>query len=102
MLTGATPESFDLQLKALEHLLEAGVEFNPAVMLSFSNPYSYRKLKHKLREIHRSLPDKIEEEYVILYPPVVDRLRKAGIKPKIAFKPMKPYNSKYYKPTDRL
>ncbi|MEM3648999.1 MAG: radical SAM protein [Thermoproteota archaeon] len=96
MLTGATPESFDLQLKALEHLQEAGVEFNPAVMLSFSNPDSYRKLKLKLREIHKSLPANIEEEYVILYPPVVDRLKKVKIKPKIAFKLTRTHSSNHY------
>jgi uncharacterized Fe-S cluster-containing radical SAM superfamily protein len=86
-LTGAKPEGFDLQLMALRNLLEAGVSFNPAVMLSFSDPHSYKKLKQVLRQIHKSLPQYIEEEYVILYPPVIARLKEAKITPKIAFPP---------------
>lgn len=39
-LTGANPEVFSLQLKSLEHLLDAGVACHPAVMLSFSTKES--------------------------------------------------------------
>jgi uncharacterized Fe-S cluster-containing radical SAM superfamily protein len=39
-LTGARPEAFELQLKALENLLDYGVSAHPAVMLSFSEPSS--------------------------------------------------------------
>lgn len=80
-LTGATPEAFDLQLEALKNLRSAGVSFHPAIMASFSSPAAIRKLKHKLQAIDHGLADSLEEEYVILYPPVVERLRKAGIKP---------------------
>ena len=95
-LTGANPDGFDLQMKALENLLDAGVSFHPAVMLSFSDPAGYKRLKDKLKDIHRSLPNYIEEEYVILYPPVVKRLKEAKITPKIAFKPEREYKSRYY------
>jgi len=75
-LTGANPEGFDIQLKTLENLLDAGVSFHPVVMLSFSKPASYERLKQNLRIIHESLPHSIEKEYVILYPPVVEQLKK--------------------------
>jgi len=35
---------------ALQNLLEASVSFNPAAMLSFSDPHNYEKLKQELRE----------------------------------------------------
>jgi uncharacterized Fe-S cluster-containing radical SAM superfamily protein len=80
-LTGAIPKAFDLQLEALKNLLDAQVSFHPAIMMSFSSPMGIQKLKHKLKAIDRSLADSLEEEYAILYPPVVERLKKAGIKP---------------------
>ena len=90
-LTGVKPKGFDLQLTALQNLLEAGVSFNPAVMLSFSDPHNYEKLKQEPREIHKKLPQYIEEEYVILYPTVIARLKKAKITPKRAF-PQHPFH----------
>lgn len=80
-LTGAKPEGFDLQLEALKNLLDAEVSFHPAMMMSFSSPGEVRQLKNRLQSIDRSLAVNLEEEYVILYPPVVERLKKAGIKP---------------------
>ena len=64
MLTGAVPEAFSLQLKALENLLNAGVSCNPAVMLSFSKQENIVKLKEQLREIDSTLTNEFEEEYV--------------------------------------
>ena len=86
-LTGAKPEFFSYQLKALENLLDYGVSCHPAVMLSFSTKGSLRKLLFRLEEIDRVLVEDFEEEYVFLYPHVVERLKKAGIKPLIAFSP---------------
>ncbi len=40
MLTGAKPEGFNLQLKALENLMQAGVKCHPAAMTSFSTKKS--------------------------------------------------------------
>ncbi len=87
MLTGAKPEGFNLQLKSLKNLLDAGVSCHPAVMLSFSSKKNYETLKEKLSKIDSSLAGETEEEYVFLYPIVVDRLNKAGIKPKTAYTP---------------
>lgn len=87
LLTGAVPEAFDLQLEALRNLVDSGVSCHPAVMLSFSSEKSFEELKRRLREITPSLADAVEEEYVFLYPHVVERLKKAGIQPRIAYSP---------------
>ena len=89
MLTGANPEAFEYQLKALENLLNYGVKCHPAVMLSFSNEYTVKKIIERLMEIDKILVEEFEEEYVFLYPHVVERLKRAGIKPKIAYSPRK-------------
>jgi len=39
---------YDYKLKALENLLDAGVSFHPAVMLSFNDPVGYKRLKDKI------------------------------------------------------
>jgi len=89
LLTRAMPEAFQLQLKALENLLNAGVSCHPTVMLSFSSKESLGRVRDQLRKIDNGLAENIEEEYVILYPHVIDRLSKAGIKPRISYKPNK-------------
>ena len=86
-LTGAIPEGFELQLKALEHLVDTGVPCHPAVMLSFSTKDEFKQLVARIIEIEPSLLREIEAEYVFLYPHVAERLKKAGIKPYTAFTP---------------
>jgi len=88
-LTKARPEAFNLQLDALKNLLDAGVSCHPAVMVSFSQKKSCEALKKKLREIDLSLARELEEEYVFLYPHVVERLSREGIKPHTAYSPNK-------------
>ena len=78
-LTGARPKAFYLQLESLKNLLDTEVSFNPAIMMSFSSPKGLKQLKNKLQTIDKSLLGRLEEEYVILYPPVVKRLKEAGI-----------------------
>ena len=85
-LTGAIPEAFELQLKALENLLDYGVDCHPAVMLSFSTEEGVRQLIERLNEIDKSLVNSLEEEYIILYPHVVRRLKEANLKPRIYFR----------------
>lgn len=89
LLTNAVPEAFDLQLNALKNLLDAGVSSHPAVMLSFSPEKNFISLKEKLRETDAFLAREAEEEYVFLYPHVVERLSKAEINPRIAYRPNK-------------
>ena len=77
-LTGAVGEGFALQLKALEHLLAAGVDCHAAVMVSFSPVESREGLRQRLGAIHPALAD-YEEEELILYPAVAARLTKRGL-----------------------
>lgn len=90
-LTLAKPEFFRYQLKALENLVDAGLEpgerVYAAVMLSFSPPENYEQLKERLAEISPELAEEIDEEYVILYPHVVELMRRRGLRPRLAFKP---------------
>ncbi|MBS7650868.1 radical SAM protein [Candidatus Bathyarchaeota archaeon] len=87
LLTGAEPAGFDLQLDSLRNLLDAGVPCHPAVMLSFSRKEKFEDLKKLLREIDSGLAREVEEEHVFLYPHVVERLNKAGVKPFTSYSP---------------
>jgi uncharacterized Fe-S cluster-containing radical SAM superfamily protein len=86
-LTDAKHEFFNLQLKALENLLNANVSCHPSVMISFSKTESLESLKLKFREISEELAESIEIEELILYPHVVKRLEKKGIKWQSGYKP---------------
>jgi uncharacterized Fe-S cluster-containing radical SAM superfamily protein len=77
-LTQTKPEGFDYQLKALEHLVEEGVDCFPAVMANFSSQGEIKRLRQKLKEIRPDFED-FEEEELILYPFVLDHLQKAGL-----------------------
>lgn len=89
LLTGAVPEAFELQLRALKNLYDAGVSYNPAAMLSFSTEKDLENLEDKLQQIDSGLIKNLEKEYVILYPPVIKRLKEVGIKPKVICNPYK-------------
>ena len=80
-LTGARREAFDLQLDALNNLVSNEVSCHAAVMSSFSTGENLLRLEEKLHKINRRLAKTLEEETLILYPHVVKRLKKAGIKP---------------------
>jgi len=86
-LTGALPEYFNKQLKALENLLVSGVSCHPAAMISFSPPEKIKHLRETLQMIHPVLERDLEEETVLLYPHVVERLKKAGLSPREAYYP---------------
>lgn len=77
VLTGAPPEGFKLQLRALKVLLDNNVSCHPAAMVSFSHPEKMRELEERLSLISPQLF--LEEEQVMLYPLVKKRLRKAGL-----------------------
>lgn len=91
MLTGARPEFFEYQFKALENLLACGMrpgeDFYPAIMLSFTADENYAKFKKRLSDIHPVLAQVIDEEYVILYPHVIEILNRNKLKPRISFTP---------------
>jgi uncharacterized Fe-S cluster-containing radical SAM superfamily protein len=77
-LTGATPEGFNLQLKALENLVEEGIDCFPAVMANFSIQKEIQKLRQRLKAIRPDFAD-FEEEELILYPFVEENLQKGGL-----------------------
>jgi uncharacterized Fe-S cluster-containing radical SAM superfamily protein len=77
-LTGAKPEGFELQLQALAHLVEEGVDCFPAVMSNFSTSEEIKKLRGRLKEIRPDFAD-FEEEELVLYPFVQENLQKAGL-----------------------
>lgn len=89
MLTGAVPEGFRLQLKALKNLVDAGVSCHPSVMASFSTGKSLNALVEKVSKISQSLAEEIEVEELILYPHVARRLEVKGLKCYRAYTPNK-------------
>ena len=87
MLTGALPDTFDRILGNLSLLIEYKVDFNLAVMLSFSPDRNVVQLEEKLKQISSDVLKNFEEEYVFLYPHVVGRMKRAGIEPLVAYTP---------------
>ena len=73
-LTGANPEGFGLQLKALENLKEHRIKVHPACMISFSPPENVNLLKKRLVVIDPTFED-LEVEELVLYPGVEERLK---------------------------
>ena len=89
VLTGARASDFGLQLKALENLVEAGVDCHPSVMSSFSTPESFNALNKRLKDMDPRLAQNTEIEELILYPHVVKRLKKFGLAYRIGHEPDK-------------
>jgi uncharacterized Fe-S cluster-containing radical SAM superfamily protein len=85
-LTGAAPSGFALQLLALEHLAEAGVDCHPAVMVSFSPREKVRALRDKLEAMSGAFED-VELEELVLWRDVEGRLRRAGLEYHTAYHP---------------
>lgn len=86
-LTGAIPETFDLIISNIENLSKENLKFNLALMSSFSSPKSLSILKENLGKISKKILENLEEEYVILYPLVKERLKEAGIWPEKFYNP---------------
>jgi len=87
--TGAQPEGFGLQLKALENLVRANVKCHPAVMTSFSTQQSQQQLIERLKRISPVLAEELEIEELILYPSVKRKINKYGLKYYSAYTPEK-------------
>lgn len=86
LLTGAQAAGFGLQLQAVENLYRAGVQVQPAVMVSFSPAQNVRALRKRLGRIAPRFKD-LEIEELVLYGDVEERLRKAGLKYSTAYEP---------------
>lgn len=76
-LTGADPQGFALQIKALDQLARAGVSAHAAVMASFSTAENLAVLRQRLAETALG-PMELEVEEVLMYRDVAERLKKAG------------------------
>lgn len=86
-LTGARPEGFLLQLKALENLAKRGVECHPAIMISFSPKKSLQALIARIHEIDPKLVKGVEMEELILYPSVQRKICKYSLNYHRAYSP---------------
>ena len=87
MLTGAKPEGFKLQLKSLEKLIEADVSCHPSIMASFSLRKNLDALLKRLGSMNSGLAGEVENEELILYPHVFNRIQKYGLKYCSAYTP---------------
>lgn len=91
MLTSAEKQFYEFQIKAIENLVESGMkpgqDVYPAVMLSFSSEENYSSLRKRLSSIHPTLAESIDEEYVILYPHVIEILNRFRLRPKKIVEP---------------
>jgi len=88
-LTGAEPDGFKLQLEALRRLVNAGVSCHPSVMASFSTGEDMGRIRESLRAIDPRLRDELEVEELILYPHVLRRLDRYGLKQYRSYEPDK-------------
>jgi len=86
-LTGAQPEGFELQLKALENLVRANVKCHPAVMMSFSSQRDLQQLTKRLEAISPRLTEELEIEELILYPSVQRKIEKHELQYHTAYAP---------------
>lgn len=87
-LTSAESSAFKLQIMALKNLLDENVSCHAAAMLSFSSEEGKLKLIEELKKIDEKLAD-LEEEYVFLYPHVIEILKRRGLFPRVAYEPSK-------------
>jgi uncharacterized Fe-S cluster-containing radical SAM superfamily protein len=83
-LTGAEPQGFELQIKAVENLYHAGIQVHPAVMIDFSPPHHIQALRKHLSKINRIFED-FEVERLAFYGDVKERLLKAKLACKTTF-----------------
>lgn len=81
ILTGANPESYELQYKGIEKLVNAKVSVNVCLMASFSDENGIKNVKNKLQNIHPGLLKALEIEHITLFPKVLQRLRKHQLLP---------------------
>jgi uncharacterized Fe-S cluster-containing radical SAM superfamily protein len=87
MLTGAKPEGFKLQLKSLEKLVEADVSCHSSIMSSFSSRKALEMFIKRLGSMSSELAREVEIEELILYPHVINRIQKYGLKYYKAYTP---------------
>lgn len=85
-LTGAISDGFQLQIKALEHLMKYRVNVHPACMVSFSPAENIIVLRKRLKAINPAFQD-FEVEELFLYPSVEERLKRSKVEYVTGYKP---------------
>jgi uncharacterized Fe-S cluster-containing radical SAM superfamily protein len=85
-LTGAIPQGFQMQLKALEYLIKYKVNAHPACMTSFSPAENIAALRKRLKAIKPAF-ENFEAEELMLYHHVAERLKKLKVNYVTGFKP---------------
>ncbi len=92
-VTGAYGDGINLQLKALEALLEAGRapgrDFHASLVLGLTPPERYEWILRRLEGIDMRLIELLEPEYIVLYPHVKSLLAKRRFKPYYTIEPEK-------------
>ncbi len=86
-LTGARPEAWRLQLRALAHLADYGVSHHPAVVIGFGDEKCYADLLEEMEEVDPGSSRHVEPEVIVMYRGVAERLRRAGLWPSHYFEP---------------
>lgn len=83
-VTGARADSWILQLRALEALVEAGLEpgrdFRASIVLGVAPARDYSRLLERLASIHPGIVEELEPEEIILYPHVEELLRRRRLR----------------------
>ncbi|MCE4624427.1 MAG: radical SAM protein [Desulfurococcales archaeon] len=89
--TGACARGFEFQIKALEALHDAGlrpgIDYWASVVMGVAPRQAYESLLERLARIDPMLASTVEEEYIVLYPHVVELMRRRGFTPRIALTP---------------
>ncbi|MCW1301314.1 MAG: radical SAM protein [Candidatus Nanoarchaeia archaeon] len=80
-VTKAHPENFRLQLAALRHLKRWKISFHPAILIDLYTEGLLEELKQRLAEIDRTLPARLDHEFLIKFPHVVKRMKEYGLLP---------------------
>lgn len=80
-LTGARPDSYWLPYEAMRNLIHVGVSCNACLMASFSSDDGIEQVKKNLSIVHPGILKSLEVETITLFPKVLERLEKHGLKP---------------------
>ena len=80
-LTGAKRSSYALPLRALQHLIKAGVSCNACVMASFSSEASLEQFEGRLYNLHPGILKSLETEHITMFPKVRERLERYKLSP---------------------
>jgi uncharacterized Fe-S cluster-containing radical SAM superfamily protein len=78
MFTGSNPSGFELQIRALQHLFEAGVSCHPAVFAAFNTKVELSSLARRITQINESLARRLEVEDYVPYREAKRRMKRMG------------------------